>query len=510
MEKNGAILMERKVVLNMLAKEKRGALLEGGKVLEWLFEQEDDKVMEGSIVLGKVEDIIPGMDAAFINIGEEKNGLLHRNELREFQQYEGLEEKNSAPSIRSLITKGQKVLVQVKKESVGSKGARLTELLSLPGKYMVYLPYSPYVAVSKKISRIEIREQWREKGKSWTQGEEGVIIRTNAAKPDEKTVHEEFLRLRSLFRELEEKANKREDPPLLIYNESSLLNRVIRDYYTDGNTEVIVDSLHDYEQLVQLAGEKGKESIHLFNKREDIFSAYNLTSELEKTLKSHVWIKNGAFLIIERTEALTVIDVNTGKFLGRENHRDTVLKTNIEAAQAAAHEIRLRNIGGIILIDFIDMKNEADREEVLKTLRQALAKDKVLTNIGGFTQFGLLEITRKKTKQSVDHILLADCPTCSGKGKVYSITTILSSLERDLQVLKYTDAEALLIDVEPRLNELLLDNKHLLLEELEALIDKKLYIIEDRDLLGKTVSYAIRSLGQKEEIRQLWERKQIG
>lgn len=501
--------MERKVVLNMLTDEKRGAVIEENKVVEWLFEQDDHIVQVDSIVLGKVEDIIPGMEAAFVNIGEEKNGYLYRNELIQYEKFVRENPDKDAPSIRSLITKGEKVLVQVKKESFGTKGARLTQFISLPGKYTVYLPFSNYVAVSKKMSSEKVRDKWREKGKNWVKDEEGIIIRTSAEQMDEEVVLHELNELRKLFQHLRDNEKKDNSAPTLIYNGSSLIHRVVRDFFTDGKTEIVVDSRDAYEELLQFIGEEGKGKISLYQGKEDIFSTYELNKQLEKTLQNHVWLKNGAFLVIEKTEALTVIDVNTGKFLGKENLRDTVLKTNIEAAHTVAEQLRLRNIGGIILIDFIDMKHDEDKEKVLHVLKKALATDRTYTNVGGFTKFGLVEITRKKSRKSVASYMLEKCPTCNGTGKVLKVSSILASLKRDLKVLTEVDDEAIYIDVEPRLYEQLVAQDMALLKEIEVDIQKKLYVLADKELVGKSKSYAIRSIGAVDEIKERWERKKV-
>lgn len=491
----------------MLAEEKRGAVLEGEKVVEWLFEQDDDVVQADSIIVGKIEDIIPGMEAAFVNIGEDKNGYLYRKEIIEYGKFLNENRDETPPSIRSLVTKGEKVLVQVKKESFGTKGARLTQFISLPGIYTVYLPFSNYVAVSKKMSTEKVRNRWRELGKSWIKDDEGLIIRTVAENVDEEVVLQELNELRTLFQHLQVKEKETNKLPKLIYNASSLVNRVIRDYFSDGKTEVVVDCPQAFRELVQFVGQNGKDKISLYQGKEDIFSAYHLNKQLEKTLRNHVWLKNGAFLIIEKTEALTVIDVNTGKFLGKENLRDTVLKTNIEAAYAVAEQIRLRNIGGIILIDFIDMKHDEDKEEVINVLKKAVASDRTYTNVGGFTKFGLVEITRKKGRKSVESILMDPCPVCHGMGKVTNFQSVLIELKRDITSMTKIDDEAVYVDVDFRLYEALMEDDRRLLKHVEDELRKKIFVLFDPELFGRSACYAIRSIGAETEIKQFWTRK---
>ncbi|MDG5786843.1 Rne/Rng family ribonuclease [Evansella sp. AB-P1] len=495
----------RKVILNMVADEKRGAVLDNNEIVEWLFEQEDDRTRIGNIFLGKVMDIVPGMEAAFVDIGVGKNGFLFRNDLLAFQPYK--EKKlESPPSIRKLITKGQSIIVQITKEAVGTKGVRLTEVCSLPGKYLVYLPFGSYVAVSKKMSSEEVREEWRRRSGDWLSEKEGIIIRTIGEQQNETEVYGELERLREEYNKISEDA-KMIQPPKLLYNQSSLVHRVVRDYVTSGHTEVYVDERESYRQLIKWVEDDSKKNVKLYQEKEDIFHAFDLEKNLEKTLRRHVWLKNGGFLVIERTEALTVIDVNTGKFVGKTNLRETVLKTNIEAAHIVAEQLRLRDIGGIILIDFIDMKVEEDREQVLTTLKKSFKKDRSLTNIAGFTQFGLVEMTRKKARSSIDSILLDDCPNCLGTGKIQSVSSSISSISRDLYTLRHSECEAILLDVEESiLDELLLNNKEKI-RSMEDSINKKLFLLPltMEDAKSTSSKHVIRLMGGKLEIKEIWK-----
>ncbi|MDQ0256521.1 ribonuclease G [Evansella vedderi] len=499
----------RKVILNMIAEEKRGAVLDGEKVTEWLFERGDQSAQSGNIFLGKVMDIVPGMEAAFVDIGGEKNGFLYRNELIDVQPYKDKQmEEAQVPSINQLLTKGQTIIVQVAKEAAGTKGARLTEVCSLPGKYIVYLPFGDYVAVSKKMRSEMVREAWRKKAKSWLNDREGVIIRTVAEGIDETLILNELNRLRVQYEEILKKSKEVAKPPVLLYNQSSLIYRVLRDYFSDGRTEIMVDVREDYDRLMEWSGEDEKDRVKLFQGKEDIFSAYDLEKQLEKSLRKNVWLKNGGFLVIDRTEALTVIDVNTGKFIGKENLQDTVVKTNMEAAQTVAEQLKLRDIGGIILIDFIDMKNPNDREQVLTTLKKAVAKDRTITNVGGFTKFGLVEMTRKKTRVSLGTHIFSQCTTCSGTGMVQSPQSSFSALQRELLSFRHIDSDAMLIEVTPTLLEVLLKDKKEKLNQLEKQFGKTIYILPIRVEEKTTpVNHIIRLVGDKEEIKGIWTRR---
>ncbi|SDZ03789.1 ribonuclease G [Evansella caseinilytica] len=499
----------RKIILNMIAEEKRGAVLEDGKVHEWLFEQADEWTRSGNIILGKVMDIVPGMEAAFVDIGGEKNGYLYRNELIRYQAHKDGTAAQNAPSIRTLLTKGQTIIVQVTKEAYGTKGARLTEVVSLPGKYIVYLPHGNYVAVSKKMTSDHTRDEWRRRGKAWLHDNEGMIIRTAAEEMDEQHIFEELERLRAKYSAVA-KAAASGQPPQLLFNQSSLIQRVMRDYFSNGEAEIVVDQREEYLSIIQETDRESQHRVQLFQEKEDIFTAYKLDKPLEKSLRRHVWLKNGAFLIIDRTEALTVIDVNTGKYVGNESLRDTVVKTNVEAAYAAAEQIRLRDIGGIILIDFIDMKQEADREHVLSTLKHAVAGDRSLINIAGYTQFGLVEMTRKKNRKSLDQLLLSPCSCCYGTGSVRSTASAVAELEREAYALRFTDDEAILVDVLPPLFHALLNNNQEKRKRIEANAGKKLYLLLSDELEGAGRFHAIRMLGDAHQLKEAWSRRSSG
>lgn len=502
----------RKVYLNMVADQKRGAVVEGEKVVEWLFDEEDHQQFQsGNIFLGKVMDIVPGMEAAFVDIGAEKNGFLYRDELIEYQMNKVAgalnEDKSALPSINKLLTKGQSIIVQITKESVGTKGARLTEICSLPGKYMIYIPNGSYVAVSKKMSSESVREKWRKLGKEWLREKEGIILRTAAEKVDESVVVNELNALRGQYEEIQSEAKNAEKSPSLLYHQSSLLYRVFRDFLSDMSTELIIDTRDDYNKLNDWLGSDNHNRLTLFQGKEDLFSAYGLEKQLERSLRRHVWLKNGGFLVIDRTEALTVIDVNTGKFTGKENLQDTVVKTNLEAALTVAEQLRLRDIGGIILIDFIDMKNMEDRDKVLATLKKAVANDRTITNVGGFTKFGLVEMTRKKTRKSLESSIYTPCSFCDGTGNVPSWQTSLAALKRELIPYIYSDSEAVLVEVSPPLMDKLLENHGERLKDLEHFLQKNIHITALLAENHRQNNYVIRLEGTKQAMKELWHRR---
>ncbi len=498
----------RKVILSMKTGEKRGAVTEDGNIAQWLFEQENELTRSGNIILGKVEDIVPGMEAAFVNIGAERNGFLYRNELIGYLPYRENEDQGKAPSVSSLLTKGQTIVVQVTKEETGNKGVRLTEDISLPGKYIVYMPHANYVAVSKKMKSGEVREKWRSFGKTALKDQEGMIIRTVAESAEEGAVLEELGRLRDQHEEMMQKT-KEAAPPYLLFDQSSLIYRVHRDLFTDGKTEVITDDYQAYQSLLKWSGDDARERLQLYQGKEDLFDAFGLGQQLDKSLKKHVWLKNGGFLIVESTEAMTVIDVNTGKYTGKGSLRETVLKTNTDAAYAVAEQLRLRDIGGIVIIDFIDMKQEEDKAVVLKALKKGTSADPGLTNIAGFTHFGLVEMTRKKVRKPLEELLTEPCEVCSGTGRLRTVKSGAAELERGILELKNTEDEAVLVEVSPRLLKEMLGNGNVSrLHKLEGSSGKKLFLLSSTELQGKFPYYIIRMLGSREKIKNVWlERK---
>ncbi|UCZ52082.1 Rne/Rng family ribonuclease [Bacillus shivajii] len=496
--------MLRKVILNTLFEEKRGAVLEGDRVVEWLYKDDEGDAHTGNIIQGKVVDIVPGMDAAFVDLGDEKNGYLYKNELIEHQV--AVQNEQPPPSITSMLTKGQTIIVQVKKEATGSKGARLTEQFSIPGKYSVYLPNGDYVAVSKKMKSDTIREEWRTRGKEWTKMNEGTIIRTNAEHTDEKTVYEELERLRKQYEFIKEKA-KKEKVPALLYDNDSLIFRVMRDFSADGETEIIVDCIEDFNWLKEWIDESDRGRIHFYQGKESIFTHYGLDKQLLKTLRPHVWLRNGASLVIESTEALTVIDVNTGKYVGKENFRNTVLKTNIEAAKAVAEQLRLRDIGGIIIIDFIEMKEQEDKEEVLRTLKSALTNDRTITKVAGFTKIGLVEMTRKKTRKPLADHLLETSQSMFGQGKEWRSNAIIEELRRQMYERRYTDEDAILVELTMKAANELLKNGAEKLKNIEQICNKQIYVLSKTEVEGERTGFSIRLTGDKEMVKQSWEHR---
>jgi ribonuclease G len=426
------------LIINTISREKRFAVVKNGVVEKIYIEQPSQQSLVGNIYLGIVERVIPGMNAAFVNFGEDMSGFLSRDKLPGYVLSE--DENKANRSISSFLHQGEKLLVQVEKDAAGTKGARLTGIIEIQGKNVVYMPQGKYIAISKKAETPEIRDRWREFAKELKSPEEGLIFRTEGLKQTEEVIAAEFQEQRSLYGHMLATAGEMKKPGI-VYSRDYFYEQVasaISTLITDGS--IIVDNLEFKKKLDALT--RDGITVSYYNGKENIFSFYKIEQEIERLLKRIVWLEKGAYMVIDQAEALTIIDVNTGKFSGKTNLRDTVIKTNLNAAVEAARQMRLRDLAGIILIDFIDMQDSKERDMVLNVIRKELMHDDRRTRIIGFTELGILQLTRKKTKQSLAETLTEPCETCSGTGKVLSSETMAHRLERELWEYKGTDHEA--------------------------------------------------------------------
>ncbi|MCM3737123.1 Rne/Rng family ribonuclease [Bacillus cytotoxicus] len=450
--------------INYSGSEKRVAVEEEKEIVELLWQRNEQAQIVGNIYIGRVMRTIAGMNAAFVNIGLEKHAYL---------SYE-----NVPSSMR--LHEGQALLVQVVKEAIDTKGPKITANIEFTGKYVVHMPYDTVFAVSRKIKNEKKREQLlalEETG--------GFIFRSACEKVQIQEVQAEMQRLQSQF-ELVKKQEQRGKAPLLSYSPSSFLDRILQEIPVETISQVIVDQ----RSMIQELEEKiGAEKITFFHEKTPLFARYGIDREIEKALKKVVWLPNGAYLLIEQMETMTVIDVNTGKFTGKQNLQDTVLRTNEIAAKEIARQLRLRDIGGMILIDFINMKRREEKEKIREIVKSHLEKDHTYTRVLGFTELGILEITRKRKKQSLRDMLLTDCKTCQGSGYVLSHETIAYELERELIAYNGIDDEAVLIAAHPNVQQIFFE------KELQRNISFQVYFIDDDE-----VRYTIERFGTKEEI----------
>jgi len=483
----------KQIIVNSTDQEKRVALLEEGKLIELWIERPGKERLEGNIYKGKVVNILPGMQAAFVDIGLEKNAYLYIDDCLPSRQKENSKER---PNIREVLTEGQELVVQLTKEPAGTKGARVTTQLSFPGRYIVYMPEDPYIGISRKIEDLQERKRLLEICEELLVDQEGLIVRTMGEGATSEELKNDFFFLRSIWKKVHTIA-KASKTQRLVHKDSDLVIKIVRDVFSPDIDELLIDHFEDYTKLVEQLGDvipEFKKKIRLYSGRTSIFDTYNIESELEKILKRKVWLKNGGYLIIDRTEALTSIDVNTGKFTGSRELAETVFKTNMEAAKEIARQLRLRDLGGIIIIDFIDMFHQQHRNTVLDCLKEELKKDRTKTHILGFTQLGLLEMTRKKARQTLEDYLTKPCPYCEGTGKISSEETVCAKIEREIrEYAKHPDIEAVLLEIHPHLET------HLKREKTEAW-GVQVYLRTNGNL--HETKYSLVFVGSDEEVKQ--------
>jgi ribonuclease G len=470
--------MRKQILVSTDNRELRVAILEDGRTVEYYLERgAGEKGVVGNIYKGRVANVLPGMQAAFIDIGIEKNAFLYIDDALSLLPGDLPPERK--PQINELLREGQEIIVQVSKEAVGSKGPRVTTNLTLPGRILVMMPNATYVGVSRRIEDEAERERIKGIAEKIRDENTGVIVRTAAEGADESAFESDYTFLKAQWQRVQKQA-KTVKVPGIIYRDLDLLSRSVRDFFTDDVDEFIVDSMEAYEtvrELLQYGSRHLQERVRLYRGRENLFSAHRIDQDLEKALKRKVWLKSGGFMVIDQTEALTAIDINTGKFVGTTSLEETVLKTNLEAARELVRQIRLRDIGGIIIIDFIDMRDPAHKQLVLEELEAQLKKDRTRAHVLGMTQLGLIEMTRKKVRQSLDEVLMRPCHYCEGKGKVHSEETMAARIERELlEYLATQEHEAVLIECHPLVAAQLIGSSGQNLQRLERETGKRLFI----------------------------------
>src|SRR5688572_18868973 len=412
--------MSEEILINVTPQETRVAIAGSGVVQELLVERAASRGLVGNIYMGKVGRVLPGMQSAFVEIGLSRAAFLHVADI--------WEQREAAKPIEKVLAEGQPILVQVVKDPIGTKGARLSTQVSIAGRLLVYLPNDPHIGISQRIEDEGGRQALRDRLKALLPADEkgGFIVRTLAEGAEEAELRADVEYLRHLWRDIRERSLGAE-PPRLLYQDLSLAQRVLRDMVQGDTAVVKVDSRENYQLLGAFAGTYMPEvrgRLEHYTGERPLFDLYNVEAEIEKALSRRVDLKSGGTLFIDQTEAMTTIDVNTGGFVGQRNFDDTIFKTNLEAAQSIARQLRLRNLGGIVIVDFIDMQSEEHRNAVLEELRKALARDRTRMTVNGFTQLGLVEMTRKRTRESLAHVLCEPCPTCAGRGEVKTARTV--------------------------------------------------------------------------------------
>jgi ribonuclease G len=494
--------MKQEIFVNSSPQESRIAIIEDGLLAEFLIERKEEMGIAGNIYKGKVSRVLPGMQAAFVDIGMEKAAFLHASDFSSVPEdvqligAPGEDVEIEAPSpkrvshrrlpLEKQLSRDEAILVQVAKDPLGTKGARVTSHISLPGRYMVFMPGTKHIGISRRIESEEERKRLKEIAGSLLTGDGGFILRTASEGRSKREIQRDLRFLTRLWRRLQKRAEGAVAPSL-IHQDLDLIARSIRDFFTPDTEQLVIDSSKDYRRVMDFVGQfmpRLKSKIVLYSGAESLFERHGIEEKIERALDRRVWLRSGGYIIIERTEALTAIDVNTGRFVGKRNQDETIVKTNLEAAQEVVRQLRLRNVGGIIIIDFIDMEKESDRKKVYDALKDALKKDKARTNILKISELGLVEMTRQRTRESLENQLLSPCPHCDGRGRIKSSVTVAYDLLRAIkkQQTSLENGKNIVVRLHPDVANFLYDEKNNSLENLEREINRRIIIKVSQEL----------------------------
>ena len=483
--------MSEEILINVTPMECRVALVENGVVQELFVERTAKRGLVSNIYKGKVVRVLPGMQAAFVEIGLSRTAFLHANDIISSSQ----KDINAEQSIAELVHEGQMITVQVVKDMLGSKGARLTTDLSIPSRFLVYMPFGEHIGISQRIENEAERErlktiikQIKEANSDSLTG--GVIVRTAAEGVSEAELSQDMAYLIKLWQHINDKKQKIQSPTL-IYEELPLYQRIIRDLVIQNISKILVDSRETLGKILEFVREfvpNAEEKIEHYPGERPLFELYNVEDDLQKALSRKVALKSGGYLIIDQTEAMTTVDVNTGSFVGSRTLEDTVFKTNLEATHAIARQLRLRNLGGIIIIDFIDMQEADHRSQVLKAFEKMLTRDHAKTKITQVSELGLVEMTRKRTRESLEHLLCEVCSTCQGRGSIKTAETVCYEIFREIlrEARAYDAANGYMVIA----NQKIIDR--LLSEESAAIADLEFFI-------GNPIRFQVENLYTQEQ-----------
>jgi len=491
--------MQNLILINVTSQETRVALVENGILAELYLERNRDRGMVGNIYKGKVVRVLPGMQAAFVDIGLERASFLYVTDVlanpRELSPFPEESEdvdieragERERPryfagdvSIQDLLREGQEVVVQVAKEPLGTKGAQVTTHLSLPGRYLVYMPTMNRIGVSRRIENDKKRQGLRKLVERLRpEGAGGFIVRTVSEDQPEKDITADMNYLLKLWADIQERT-RRASTPSIVHQDLTLDLKVIRDIYTDEVEKLLVDSPEQHQEIMRFMNaflSTRRQTVELWDREEPLFEHYGIEHEINRALDRKVWLKSGGYLVIDQTEALTTVDVNTGRYVGKRHFEDTILKTNLEAVKEVVYQLRLRNIGGIIIIDFIDMAVGQNRERVFQALEAALRRDKTKSTILKISELGLVEMTRKRTRENLSQILCEPCPYCEARGFVKSGETVCYEIFREIRKTgRQWRGQTVSLFVHPEIADLLLEEERSGVEELERTLALKLQV----------------------------------
>ncbi len=469
----------RQILIEGSGSRQRVARLEDGQLVELHTETDQALQLIGNIYRGRIETVLPSMQAAFVDVGTGENVYLYIDDALPGERKS--EKGKPKPNIRDVVQRGEERFVQVYKEGTGSKAPSVTTELAIPGRMLVYLPGGKSISVSRKIGEQAERERLRQIAETLLQEREGMILRTASAGVDAGQIAAELTYLRERWQEALA-ASKTKKTPCLIYQDADLVIRTIRDSLSEPPAQILIDDLPTLQRVKQFVAAFQPSllrNIAFYQDKQPLFDRYGIEAEIDKALRRQIWLKSGGSIVIDQTEAMTVIDVNTAKYTGKATQQleETVTRTNLEAAGEIARQLRLRDIGGIVIIDFIDMKQSANQVRVLETLQTAVSQDRTSTYVLGFTQLGLVEMTRKKSRQNLVEALTQPCPACQGRGRVLSDAEVAQRLMREIRGLaKSAGHEAFIVELTPDAAQQFLRER----EALHAELSVHIFIKQDR------------------------------
>jgi ribonuclease G len=496
--------MTNELLINARLYETRVALVENGAIVELHIKRGSDQELVGNIYLGKVLRVLPGMQAAFVDIGIDKPAFLYvadvYNDLHHWEQVmmqkgedDRLETNGPLPTrrfrdfdfnIEGLLQEGQDILVQVSKEPMGTKGPRITSHVSLAGRHLVYMPTVDHIGISRRIEDEKERNRLKEIMQEIRAPDEGYIVRTVSERASKEKLKAETEFLARLWKNTQKK--KETCPsPCLLHKELTITLRAVRDLFTREIDRLVIDSRDEYQLIMDFIENfvpSLRYSVELYEGREPLFDAYGIEMEISRALDKKIWLKSGGYIIIETTEALSTIDVNTGGYVGKRNLQETIVKTNLEAVKEIAYQIRLRNMGGLIVIDFIDMEKESDKDRVFLALKEALDKDRATTTVLKMSELGLIEMTRKRTRVNINLFLTEPCFYCEGRGRLKSPATVCYDILRELEREPVSSGGGkIYLLVNPEVERVLREEERYSIIELEKKINQRIVIIPQND-----------------------------
>jgi len=509
--------VKRDIIISVELKTTRVAILEDSQLVEFMVDRDSEARMVGDIYKGIVRKVLPGMQAAFVDVGLAKHGFLHISDIGNelftkdveedlpTEETEKRKRRRKLQTIQDQLKEGQEILVQVIKEPIGTKGPRVSTEISIPGRLLVYAPFDDRLGISRKIEAQAERSRIRAALKKIITSREGVIVRTVAADTKPEELKAEYQSLKSLWRRVKRQAGQAEAPSL-VYQETKLISGLLRDVFTERVDSLVVDNKMEHKRIkdyLRIIAPELSGRLVLYKKPEPVFTAYGLDEDIRRIFHRKVWLKSGGYIVIEQTEALVSIDVNTGRYTGEKNQEETILRTNLDAAREIARQIRLRDLGGIIVCDFIDMESKKNRQAVQDELRRWLKFDRAKTKAFELSPLGLVEMSRQRVRSGLYHSLTELCPACEGRGRIFTPEAIVSEIERAVKkIAPEGKANSLMIKVHPVVALYLMEQSENVIQELENQTGLTIQLRDDP--LIKLDSIIIYSLPSRKEIEISW------